>query len=143
MKIKKKKAIALMEKAIEQRGRDWLFPTDASPMGCFYLVTPRVWADVENNMPEDSDTEEELHGLKEGDPACLVGVALSLLHNDTINRAMEDRVYDNITALSETLRLSGITFTNKALRVLDVAQAAQDTGSTWGEALDEAIANVC
>lgn len=141
MKIKKKKAIALMQKAIDQRGRDWLFPTDASPMGCFYLVTPRVWADVENNIPEDSDMEAELHGLNEGDPACLVGVALSLLHNDTINRAMEDHVYDNIGALSCVLTASGITFTPKALHVLETAQSAQDTGSTWGEALDEALAN--
>lgn len=141
MKITMKKALALMEQAVEERGREWTFPINAVPMGCFYVVTDEVWEDASERCEETArEPESALNGMGKGSPACLVGLALSYLHDVTVDRVMRENNYDNIGALSSWLESSGVELTDKARAVFESAQDAQDGGDSWGHALEAAKA---
>lgn len=136
MKITKKKAIALMERAVKERGADWTFPINASPRGCFYVLDNDVMEECEGNAFDDDDPD--LHGLHAGDPACLVGLALSYLGNKTIMRDLRIANFENVSTVAERLDEDGIVLTDKAKWALGVAQQCQDVGDSWGTALEEA-----
>lgn len=101
---------AAMEKAVELRGADWVYPRDnldwMDGSSCVYVTTA-------------------------GAPACIVGVALDILGIDMKNRS-------NGSA-SEVLMTLDTLVSDEApgelAAALDRAQLAQDTGQTWGEAL--------
>lgn len=81
---------------------------------------------------------------EDGEPSCIVGHVFGLL-GLTGEKALEVGVASTaIASVScELLNRSDFewTFTDGAIRILAVAQDYQDTGSSWGEAL-EACENV-
>jgi len=125
-------ALNLLEQAVEERGADYRYDTDAahdralrlgfeegSGPGCYY------WHDDE--------------------PGCIAGLVLheAGVPDDTL-RAMDLASKNDglpgtsIEIMGGWLYQRGINTTHEARRVLRAAQTAQDRGCTWGEALTEA-----
>lgn len=139
IEIDEVKALELLEAAVAERGADYTYQSEfGEGVICEYQYG--------------------------GKPACLVGAALhkagvdvdTLVQMDTgvfhteegleyevggtsiSDLAAEPLSWDEGTELPAPLSLFDITLTKKALDMFSVAQAAQDTGNTWGAALDEA-----
>lgn len=148
VKITKKRAITLMERAVVERGEDWVFPTDVAPMGCFYVLTDETWNDCLSNLAVDEDENDlprHLNGIQSGSPACLVGLALSFEDfievipvHDKIMRTLSRFNYDSVSHVAKHLEEEGIILTPKAVEVFEAAQQAQDAGDRWGLALEAA-----
>lgn len=78
----------------------------------------------------------------DGEPACIVGVALISYLGVEWPRARYDASFaanGTIAYLLDELRDAGIEFTPAALLMLTAAQAVQDGGGTWGMAESAAL----
>lgn len=119
------KAIELLERAVEAKGANYVDP-GATSTGCTYA--------------DD-----------QGQPRCIVGHVLSYLSVDL--RPVEvEGAYSHYTNLwgedfsagelhlgdEGKAPLGDVVFTIKAARVLEAAQARQDHGHTWSDALKTA-----
>lgn len=76
-----------------------------------------------------------------GEPMCIVGHAL---FNVGVDLRVLEEMDANIATIDskpnlKTLEQHEVTMTPAALKFLKSAQAVQDTGQTWGEALDWAL----
>lgn len=148
IKIDATEALRLIDKAVDERGKDWTYPATGE---CRYFYDPEDY-----QRHEYDDDEEMPMGYKKmvayfGDdgikPACLVGYAihdlderLDPLFIDRNSDAIDDILYPNgengeATIGAEDARY---TFTAAARKVFSAAQEAQDSGLTWGTARDRA-----
>lgn len=101
--------------AVLERGYSYLYQENFSVSACKYVV--------------------------DGEPACIVGVALISYLGIEWPRARYDTslaANGTIAYLLDELRDAGIEFTPAALLMLTAAQAVQDGGGTWG--LAESVA---
>ncbi len=111
------KALELLAEAVEAKGEDYVYPRGDFD-GCSYV--------------------------RDDQPSCLVGHALfrAGLGVDVL-RALDVGDYgDSDSAIGEVCKVSadlfGFAVTDAAERALRVAQASQDCGVPWGEALEAA-----
>ena len=77
----------------------------------------------------------------EGNPSCLVGCVLAEVAPDLLARLHEGekRTGESTSFTTSTLKILGVyelPFEARTIRALCRAQAAQDTGYSWGMALD-------
>lgn len=77
----------------------------------------------------------------EGNPSCLVGCVLAEVAPDLLARLHEgEKIADESAVFSLTslasLGVYELPFKRRTMRALYCAQAAQDTGYSWGVALD-------
>ena len=77
----------------------------------------------------------------EGNPSCLVGCVLAEVAPDLLARLHEgEKIADESASFSLTslanLGVYELPFTRRTIRALRHAQAHQDTGYSWGMALD-------
>lgn len=86
--------------------------------------------------------------VHEGQPSCLVGQILVRLgaqvdvlevpeHYSIIQNGHGLGVTEFLTQLAPTTETLGFTLTRNAIAVLECIQNTQDTGNTWGRALEE------
>lgn len=109
-KIDVPRALELLEECVAERGADYVYgyPPEGG-LDCLY-----VFRDV-NGEPEG--------------PGCIAGMVLNKLSID-VPREWEGTTFNGLPA-SEV-------FTPAAAGVIREAQARQDNGATWGEALEAA-----
>jgi hypothetical protein len=117
--ITKDKAVELIERAVTERGADYVDPGSLGGFGCKYL---------------DGDV-----------PGCIVGTALGLAGATTEQLGAMDRhggggYYSSMSYLIDSGNLSTLPVetTEAAAEVFLAAQQQQDSGTTWGEALEVA-----
>jgi hypothetical protein len=99
-------ATELLERAVNQRGADFVYSKDGSSGpegGCYYFM--------------------------EGEPSCIIGTILSYLG------IKPSQVQEGSNAESQVRSLFPDT-SDVVLEALNEAQTKQDRGDTWGEALD-------
>lgn len=102
---------ALLVRAVEEKGADYV-----------YEKVPGFWSD---GTPMDDVTCNYFH---DGKPSCIVGHVFSYCGIERV-----EREGDNARTMAVELGI-GDALIGEAL---DRAQAAQDAGKTWGEALAE------
>jgi hypothetical protein len=107
-KITKRKALELLDKAVEAKGTEYSVKT------CTYF---------------NPDTAE---------PNCIVGYGFKSIGIDMSDLVESSEYYDPNTADISELEVSGYEITPKARSVLGIAQMIQDEGGTWGTARDQA-----
>jgi hypothetical protein len=110
-KITKRKALELLDKAVEAKGTEYAVET------CSYF---------------DADTAE---------PVCIVGYGFKSIGIHMSDLLESSEYYDPNTADISELEVSGYEITPKARRALGIAQMIQDEGGTWGTARDQARAD--
>ena len=122
--------ISLLERAVSERGADFNYgewvgielSPDSAGEGCQYV----------HYVDSDGEVEEEPTTRSKAVPGCIAGFALHL-HGVKLSDLRElegNQAHDaarNVTYLSDDAR-----------QVLQSAQAAQDQGKSWGEALESA-----
>lgn len=101
------KVLPLFEKAVADRGADFEYPKDNED-----------WID---------DNDQCLYFLKDGTPACIIGVVLHELGQGP------DDVTEGMGA--DLQPLIEFEFDDKAKFLAERAQSYQDNGYTWGEAV--------
>lgn len=109
--------IEAMEKAVALRGEDYIYP---------------------KNLPGWQDcTGSCVYSLKDGTPACIVGVALSLIDPDLVPAyGWNDNFSSSAVEVLEELNASGKTdFSEAVMNAAMWAQQDQDRGLPWGESL--------
>lgn len=119
-KLNEEAFTAAMEKAVEMRGADYVYPQDrpgwmttGSRVSCVYS-TP------------------------EGAPACIVGQALSLIDPELVPSYQDSHDGCDMDAMSVLTRLLGVSYeTPHWVYAAYLAQILQDQGGTWGAALDK------
>jgi len=124
-------ARSLLKRAMETKGRNFRY-VQPGYGGCFYEpYTGESAAQQRINIPIGTDDVRRTTG-------CLIGVALDL--------AGETRQHGSrgiITSLAEEYAGADNPMCSYgAAQYFRVAQSAQDTGRTWGEAYDRAEASV-
>jgi hypothetical protein len=108
------RAVELLEKAVAERGEEWVYQRVHDPLYDFCGDGVCLY-------------------VNEGQPSCLVGMAL-VLHGvpvqrlEEINRVGAGALHDHF---AEVVAAS-------AAEVFREAQTAQDSGATWGDALSAA-----
>lgn len=116
------KAIELLERAVAEKGADYVYASFAKEVSkndstCLYV---------------DPET---------GAPSCIVGHVVSYLDSDLLPEISEweTEATDDTTVFSLAGRLEDrLHFTERALATLTLAQQSQDNGITWGRALEYA-----
>lgn len=110
-------ALELLERAVQEKGADYIDPSAVKANGCEYATD-------------------------DGLPSCIVGHVFYYLGVDPskVNNGSVRVVIDNggIVALSGEYIDDSPTFSYGAVSVLQEAQIVQDTKGTWGAALAEA-----
>lgn len=128
--IDKDKAIELLEKQVEKKGEDYVYPF----ANCVYFAP----GDMMNTAGER---------VEEGTPLCIVGnvyADLGLTVDDlyfydcdgTSTASQDGVVGENLPDESK------VVLTEGAILVLKAAQVEQDAHETWGHALEVAKAEV-
>lgn len=136
--IDKDKAIELLEKQVEKKGADYVYPYS----NCVYFADEQMY-DQDYN-PVD---------VEEGTPLCILGNVYAdlgltvddLLVNDGGRHGEEHWVPGQGGSIGESEcdvlpDPNKVTITGAAMDVLGAAQSAQDHRNTWGEALKAAKA---
>lgn len=119
----------LLAKALEERGPDYVYEEKIRGGGCMYQTYD------ESIIGLNSEGYPEFRGKVEyaeqcTGPACIVGHVMYGKAVDPLRiRAQEGR--DAATVL----QVLGVFEHRAVAHALDAAQRAQDTGSTWGEAV--------
>lgn len=111
-------AIELLEKAVDQRGRDYIYKGDEREMG----VTPVcVYVESENDVLV---------------PSCGVGLALHLggVSTSDLDVNPAHTASQLVSDLMDQEIIGGAD--SIALQILNIFQSFQDRGRTWGHALD-------
>ena len=112
------KVIAGMHKAVEDRGSDWLYPRYSENL---------LGEEVYN---EDWTREGSCLYVKDDlTPACIVGYALT-------EAGVAARDMQVLASSDELIKSLDLDVSGRVKDALTRAQAAQDDGCTWGDALD-------
>ena len=130
--------LALMEKAVAERGEDWVYPAQGD---CRYQYDPYDYDDETWAGPEEKAMVAYFGDVKA--PACLVGKVLFDLNPEFLEQIVRNG--DNGESVEALHLESGwvigdetFLFTADAIHALQVGQSAQDTGVPWGESVDRA-----
>jgi hypothetical protein len=117
-----KQALALLEQAVATQGEDFVY-NPGGEGSCHYSPNPEIY----------------YHDDPQAQTGCLVGVALRLVGIDLgdLNGSISS-LWDVALDNGEVPEVRALT--NDAVRVMQRAQSRQDTGATWGEALNTARA---
>ena len=134
-------ALTLIEKAVEERGTEWVYPDTGE---CRYMYDPYNYeAEFDDSLENPTKLVEAFGEVKQ--PACLVGLALFSFDPRFEGPlwANNDNSVDGWMGIDAdyTVRLDDddeVVVTQEAIKVLQAAQSAQDTGSSWGIALERA-----
>jgi len=112
----------LLKRAVETRGRDFVYINLRDSIGCYYLpiTDPLINHYFQMINPDDH----------RANTACLIGVALDL--------AGETRHHTQFCDVISLHFKYPDMMSSQAAAYFQVAQAKQDNGSTWGEAYDAA-----
>jgi hypothetical protein len=139
--IRAKDVLPLLDKAVEERGAEWVYPDSGD---CKYAFIPE---DYDLEYARDSGYDSvvkmvEFFGDTFG-PACLVGYVFNELDPGFLSALCER--HDNGETVEHLNLVDGFTvgdttyaFTQKAVAVLSAGQAVQDVGGTWGTANERA-----
>lgn len=124
--IDREEALTLMEKAVIERGENWVYPKAVLSGTCAYFMPS--WASAET---------VEASGLRQDSPACLVGLALSYvgLTKEIIGNHNESGVDGVMVAVDDTDDIDW-TLSEDAKIVFEAAQHLQDNEATWGDTLN-------
>jgi len=128
--IDKQEAITLLERAVAERGADWVYPRYAK---CCYTVSG------------DSRIGRELgYAVGETGPACMVGLALSYAIPSELDAAVDEDAFvsvngNGVQVLAKALRKQGVRVTKDALELMNAVQDRQDGRKPWGQALQQAM----
>lgn len=122
----------LISKAVKERGEDYVYPTSKDRDGltaCFYVRSTKRQGEL---APKDEFIR------KNGDTACIIGLALSLL-DPGFAKKLDNHRGDTLPAVSllQGEWVVGDTtyeFDDAAREIADAAQSAQDVRLTWGSA---------
>ena len=133
--LTRSETIDLLNRAVQERGADWIYPKDALHGQCLYYV------------PRPDDMYDETVGftdLNPGDPACIVGLVFSYIgvDYDEIDSLMCNTTDVFNTHCDVSQSRSEALFDHGSLELLATVQKAQDEGVPWGVAVREAIAYV-
>lgn len=132
--------LALMEKAVEERGAGWVYPAQGD---CKYVYDPDDYdLDYEEEMGSEARAMVAYFGDSKA-PACLVGKVLFDLNPRFLDEI--ERTGNNGEALAELHLEHGwiidgepYEFTGRAIAALSAGQGVQDSGLPWGDALAKA-----
>lgn len=115
---------AAMEAAVEERGRDYIYPPAVErDMDSDYEVGP-IYYDDEYHYGDGGCVYQTAEGV----PACIIGVVLDKLGLDVpAYGAMND---------ARVVLEARTTLPSYVLRAARQAQNEQDHGQPWGQALD-------
>ena len=121
-------AVLLLKEIVTERGPEWVYPNFDSCREC-----------AEAEPGEGYCSWHMSDGCRyftaEGAPACIVG--------EFIHRTLEPTEYNRFLlegrVVGEALNHLPLYVDERARRLLSVAQARQDDGTPWGEALTRAI----
>lgn len=110
-------AIELLERAVQEKGEDYVDPNAAEEIGCEY-------------------------GDNRGNPVCIVGHVFSYLGmnpDDVYSGGVRSTIQsEGVRSRNYRFVEGAPVFTDVAKNVLALAQDHQDQADTWGEALAEA-----
>lgn len=149
--IDKNEALDLLEKAVESRGGDYVYP--AQDLAVYFngkrtlrkYLTPEQLRAVDIDPENPKDRRGSCVYFDGDQPLCIVGQVFSQVGIGVgdIERSAGDQ-YGVVTALLRygSKKLAGIEFTEDATTVLSEAQRIQDGGNTWGQALIKAKARL-
>lgn len=133
-----RKFIDAMDAAVAERGEDWVYPLPARDPDAIAGVVADGW-----HVP---NTTTCVYMTDEGDPACLIGLALYKINPDLVpNYDASSSEYD-MDAFSVLARLSeagDLKLSERTMSAAYAAQRLQDDGAPWGQAIakfDEAVA---
>lgn len=115
------RTLELLDKAVEERGQDWEYPGQGSE--CVYFV--------------DEDVQQDFPGSEVGAPACIVGFVLNEL-GITLDDVAEANQGAGVKTLIDSFLPEILTVEPEAVELLIEAQTAQDTGTAWGTAVEQA-----
>lgn len=115
-------ALALLKRAVEERGEDYVYPAE--------LKGPRP-----GDLREVSETT--CRYFTDGAPSCIAGQALAYLGFTQADLAPHEN-----RGASYVFEALGLNMTRAAVYGFEAAQGAQDSGQPWGEALKDATENV-
>lgn len=113
---------AAMEAAVEERGREYVYPPQAHE------------GEADDYHSNEGDC---MYTKPDGTPACLIGVALALL--GITHETVEELEYGNAIGagtLIERMRAFGIEVAPEVIYPAELAQCHQDRGGSWGGSLD-------
>lgn len=113
--------IAAMHKAVEIRGGDYTYPTRDEH--------PEYWTHISTSPDPDPDEFACRYQLDDGTPACIIGLALSLIDPKLVPSSRL------VVGGGEVLRILGAPASLSL--AAGRAQRVQDQGGPWGEALSE------
>lgn len=118
--------LPLLDAAVEDRGADWVYPTEAALNGCHYFAT-------------DQDVEDGAF-TEEGAPACIVGWVLDRLGVTVTDIVTDIGDYNETTGVDTLAAI--IPMDVDTVEVLQHVQNQQDNGTPWGIAVPEATAHL-
>jgi hypothetical protein len=112
--VTREKAIELLEKAVAEKGEDFVYQYPAHIAACQYID-------------------------EYGHPSCIVGHAVKYLSDELGNHDMFTMLEEYEGNSAHDLALPGVDILPEASMVLAIAQEVQDSMEyTWGNALDRA-----
>lgn len=120
MKVDFEQALALLERAVNERGEDYRYPSSEKR---FFTTNP--------------ETAQCSYFTPEGEPSCIIGLALSYLG---FTKADLDP-YEGYPGIDVADKL-GVRLDGEASILWNNAQGQQDAGHPWGECLYRAIEEV-
>jgi hypothetical protein len=115
------RVIAALEAAVEEKGRDYVYPPAAANRACTYLEY--------KNTDDDPDAVASYQSEDVIGPSCIAGHALLNGGARTVGQLVD---FEGVTADLASRGVVG----PRVSSALDAAQNRQDSASTWGEALD-------
>lgn len=111
--------MAAIRKAVGIRGEDYVYPSKEEH--------PEYWLNTYLDNTDSSDNLSCRYRLKDGTPACIVGLALHEIDPALVPASSQ--------VANASIILRDIGFSPEVRRPARAAQSAQDGGASWGEAL--------
>lgn len=129
-------AVLILDKALKERGEDWVFPQYDECKTC----QSNNWEDYEPcQWHRDACCR---YFAPDGSPACLVGYVIS----ETVDRSHLDMVeieaQHALDAFSVLYNWGALAVEERTAEMLYRAQELQDKGISWGEAVAAATRQV-
>lgn len=114
----------LIEKAVNERGLDWIYPKSVA--GCEYVYDPAC-------MKGEDALRDTLGDPGELTPACVIGYALNLYDPELLpflNKYARSCPARSLNAKFEVNNV-GLQLSPGAILLANVAQSLSDTGAPW------------
>lgn len=133
-----RKFIDAMHEAVAERGEDWVYPLPERDPDARNGIVADGW-----HVPNSTTC---VYMTDEGDPACLIGLALYKINPDLVPNYDASSSGDDMDAWSVLVCIGeegSLNLSGRIVSAANTAQRAQDDGAPWGEAIrkfDEAVA---